>query len=57
MMTRVLSRENNLNRVFDELKAEYTDISRGTSIVQKLVNSVEVREGCLRALRDLLEGS
>jgi predicted butyrate kinase (DUF1464 family) len=49
-MTKVLTKDDNLNKVLEELKIEYTEIARDASVIQKLVNSVEVREGCLKTL-------
>ena len=42
-MTKKFNRENNPLKILDEIKEEYSEISRSLSLVQKVLSSIEAR--------------
>lgn len=46
-MTKILNLENNPMKLLDDLKHEYSEIVKETSLIQKIVSSIEEREACV----------
>lgn len=41
-------------KILEDIKQEFSDISKGTSLVQKIKSSIETRENCLKAIKELV---
>ena len=52
-MTKILSHENNPMKVLEEIKAEFSEISKDTSLIQKAITSAETREICFGQIKEL----
>lgn len=53
-MTEILNRENNPMKLLDDLKHEYSEIVKETSLIQKITSSIEEREACVEKITELI---
>jgi Mg-chelatase subunit ChlI len=53
IMTKVFSKENNPMKILEDIKSEFSEISKETSFIQKVIAAVLPREECVNKIKDL----
>jgi 5'-deoxynucleotidase YfbR-like HD superfamily hydrolase len=53
-MTKIFNREYNIMKIREDIKHEYSEISKENSLVQKVMAAITKRENCLEKINELL---
>lgn len=47
IMTKIFNRENYPMKILEDIKQEFSEVTKQISLIQKIMSSVESREACL----------
>ena len=55
IMTKIFKRENYPMKILEDIKHEFSEVTKQTSLIQKIMSSVESREACLDKIIEIVQ--
>jgi hypothetical protein len=54
IMTKIFNRENYPMKILEDIKHEFSEVTKQTALIQKIMSSVESREACLEKINEII---
>ena len=54
IMTKIFNRENYPMKILEDIKHEFSEVTKQTSLVQKVMSSIDSRETCLEKITEII---
>jgi hypothetical protein len=54
IMTKIFNRENYPMKILEDIKHEFSEVTKQISLIQKIMSSVESRESCLEKIHEII---
>ena len=55
IMTKIFNRENYPMKILEDIKHEFSEVTKQISLIQKIMSSVESRESCLEKIFEIIQ--
>jgi hypothetical protein len=55
IMTKIFNRENYPMKILEDIKHEFSEVTKQTSLIQKVMSSIDSRESCLEKIHEIIK--